>query len=106
MKLMRTEEVRPGMKVARDVTDLRGNLLFRAGAELTPEILDHLKQRRISHVFVEDAGNPDAPAPPVPRKTAEEIAQELDRMFAGSDANPVMAALREAAKRHLIARNK
>jgi hypothetical protein len=30
----------------------------------------------------------------------------LDRMFSGADGTPVMAALREAAKRYLIARNK
>ena len=106
MKLIRTEEAHPGLKVARDVTDLRGNLLFRAGTELSAELLDHLKQRRISHVFVEDAGSPDAPATVAPRKTAEEIAGELDRMFSGADADPVMAALREAAKRYLISRNK
>ena len=106
MRLIRTEEAYPGLKVARDVTDLRGNLLFRAGTELTMELLDHLKQRHISHVFVEDAGAPAASSAPPARKSAEEIARELDRMFSGADGTPVMAALREAAKRYLIARNK
>ncbi len=106
MRLIRTEEAHPGLKVSRDVTDLRGNLLFRTGTELTPDLLERLKQRNITHLFVEDAGPlPAAPSPPA-RRTAEEIAQDVDLMFAGADAGPVMAALREAAKRYLISRNK
>jgi hypothetical protein len=35
MKLVKTDEARVGQRAARDVTDLRGNLLFKAGTELT-----------------------------------------------------------------------
>jgi hypothetical protein len=31
MKLVKTEDARAGQRAARDVTDLRGNLLFRPG---------------------------------------------------------------------------
>ena len=106
MKLIRTEEAHPGLKVARDVTDLRGNLLFRSGTELTLELLVHLKQRNITHIFVEEAGAPSSSPPPPAKKSPEEIAREVDQMFAGADGTPVMAALREAAKRYLIARNR
>jgi len=56
MKLVKTDDAHPGQKVARDVTDLRGNLLFKAGSELTPELLAGCKQRNVSHLFVEDEG--------------------------------------------------
>ena len=102
MRLIRTEEAHPGQKTARDVTDLRGNLLFRAGTELTPELLARLQQRHVTHLFVEEDGPPPAPSLPE-RKTPEQIAAEGDRMFAGRDGSPAMAALREAAKRYLIA---
>lgn len=106
MRLIRTEEANPGLKVARDVTDLRGNLLFRAGTELTADLLGRLKTLNITHVFVEDASTPPPSPTPPARKSADEIAQEVDRLFAGADASAVMAALREAAKRYLIARNR
>ncbi len=106
MRLIRTEEASAGMKVARSVIDLRGNLLFGAGAELTAETLAGLKKRGITHIFVEDGGTPPAQPPQSPRKPPEEIAEEVNRMFAGLEGNPLMAALREAAKRYLISRAK
>jgi len=101
MKLIRIEEARPGMKVSRDVIDLRGNLLCRAGTELTESLLEQLKQRPLTHLFVEVS--PSGPAEPSasPGRSPEEIAREVDRMFSGADTNPLMVALREAAKRYL-----
>lgn len=105
MKLVRIEEVRPGQKVAKDVTDLRGNLLFKAGTEMTPDLISRCKQRTVTHLFMEDGGGPPA-SPPDLKKRQEEAALEIDRLFAGTEANAVMAALREAAKRHALARLK
>jgi hypothetical protein len=100
MKLVKTDEARPGQKAARDVTDLRGNLLFRAGTELSAELLVSCKQRNVSHLFVEDGG-PAASASPADLETRKaQIARDIDRQFAGVDGTPLMAELREAAKRH------
>ncbi|HEX7901997.1 MAG TPA: hypothetical protein VF950_29830 [Planctomycetota bacterium] len=100
MKLVKTDEARPGQKAARDVTDLRGNLLFRSGTELNAELLASCKQRNVSHLFVEDDG-PSAAASPADLETRKaQIARDIDRQFAGVDGAPLMAALREAAKRH------
>ncbi len=103
MKLVKTDDAHPGQKVARDVTDLRGNLLFKAGSELTPELLAGCKQRNVSHLFVEDDGPVATLSPADLEARKQQIAREVDRQFAGVDGNPVMAALREAAKRHHIA---
>ena len=102
---MKTDEARPGQRAARDVTDLRGNLLFRAGTELSAELLASCKQRNVSHLFVEDGGEAAAAASPADLETRKaQLARDIDRQFAGVDTSPLMAALREAAKRHLTAR--
>jgi hypothetical protein len=104
MKLVKAEEAKPGQRVARDVTDLRGNLLFKAGTELNAELIATCRQRNVSHLFVVDEG----PAPQSPAADLEfrreQISREVDRMFAGHDRTPLMASLREAAKRFHLAR--
>lgn len=104
MKLVKTDEARAGQKAARDVTDLRGNLLFKAGTELTAELLETCKQRTISHLFIEDAGG-DAPKSPVDLQAQKDsLIKEVDRTFAGTEGNPTMTALKEASKRYLTAK--
>jgi hypothetical protein len=100
MKLVKTDEARAGQKAARDVTDLRGNLLFRAGTELNAELLISCKQRNVSHLFVEDDGPAAASSPADLDTRKAQIARDIDRQFSGVDGTPLMAALREAAKRH------
>ena len=104
MKLVKIEEARPGQRVSRDVTDLRGNLLFKAGTELNAELIASCRQRNVSHLFIEDDGKaaPLSPAEIDARK--EQIGREIDRVVAGVDGAPLMAALREAAKRYQNAR--
>ena len=100
MKLVKTDEARPGQKAARDVTDLRGNLLFRSGTELNAELLSSCRQRNVSHLFVEDEGPAAAASPADLEDRKAQISRDIDRQFAGVDGTPHMAALREAAKRH------
>jgi hypothetical protein len=106
MKLVKTEEARAGQRAARDVTDLRGNLLFKAGTELTAELLDTCKQRTVSHLFIDDAGS-DTSKSPVDLQAAKDSAlKDIDRMFAGTEASAVMGSLRDASKRYLTTRLK
>lgn len=104
MKLVKTEEARAGQRAARDVTDLRGNLLFKAGTELTPELLETCKQRTISHLFIEDGGTPVASSPLDLQARREALSKDIDRLFAGSDQSATMVALREASRRYLLAK--
>jgi hypothetical protein len=104
MKLVKTDEARVGQKAARDVTDLRGNLLFKAGTELNAELLETCKQRTISHLFIEDSGG-DAPKSAVDVQAQKDsVFKEIDRAFAGTDGNATMTALKEASKRYLTAK--
>lgn len=104
MKLVKTDEARVGQRAARDVTDLRGNLLFKAGTELTPELLETCKQRTISHLFIEDGGTAAQSSPLDLEARKEAAVKDLDRLFAGTDKSATMVALREASKRFLLAR--
>ncbi len=101
MKLVKTDEARTGQKAARDVTDLRGNLLFKAGTELTAELLETCKKCTISHLFIEDSGA-DAPKSPTDIQAQKDtVLKDIDRMFAGTEASAIMGSLKEASKRYL-----
>ena len=114
MKLVKTEDARAGQRAARDVTDLRGNLLFKAGTELTAELLETCKQRTISHLFIEEgetlheatrteatgAARGQAPVDLETRKV--NLSKELDKLFVGTEKSATMVALRDASKRYLL----
>ena len=99
-----TDEARPGHRVSRDVVDLRGGLLFKAGTALTPELLASCKERNISHLFIESDSLPTSAAPADVESKKEAVTRDVDRMFAGADSTPLMVALREASKRYLLAK--
>jgi len=104
MKLVKTDEARAGQRAARDVTDLRGNLLFKAGTELTAELLETCKSRTISHLFIEDAGSSPSASPIDVQARREGLVKDIDRLFAGTDKSATMVALREASKRFLLSK--
>jgi hypothetical protein len=104
MKLVKTEDARAGQKAARDVTDLRGNLLFKAGTELSAELLETCKQRTISHLFIEDGGSAPSASPVDIQAKRDTVAKDIDRLFAGTDKSPTMVALREASKKYLLSK--
>ena len=104
MKLVKTDEARAGQRAARDVTDLRGNLLFKAGTELTPELLETCKQRTISHLFIEDGGAALSASPLDIQTRRDTLSKDVDQLFNGADKSPTMVALRESARRFLLSK--
>ena len=102
MKLVKTEDARVGQRAARDVNDLRGNLLFKAGTELTAELLETCKQRTISHLFIEEGGVASQQNPLELETRKVNLSKELERLFAGTEKSPTMVALRDASKRWLL----
>lgn len=98
MRLIRTEEARPGQKIARDVVDLRGSTLFGAGAAVTPELLETCRRRNVSHVYIDDGGDGASPADSDPSQ--EQLEREIDRQFARVVDQPLMSALKDAVRRH------
>ena len=104
MRLLKTDEARPGQKVARDVVDLRGALLFKAGTPLTPPLLESCRERNVSHLFIEEDLVAASISPEDLALKREALVKDVDRMFAGADSTPLMSALREASKRYLVAK--
>lgn len=100
MKLVKTDEARAGQRAARDVTDLRGNLMFKAGTELTAELVETCKQRTISHLFIEDTGVDPVDSPTDIQAQKDVVLKDIDRMFAGTESSVVMGSLKEASKRY------
>lgn len=101
MKLIRTEEARPGMQVAKDVTDLRGNVLFKAGTPLDVPLIERCRQRNVSHLFIEEISDGAAASETDTQVRREHVLRQIDRMFAGTESSAVMVSLREAAKRYV-----
>jgi hypothetical protein len=96
MPLIPLEKVSPGMKTAAPVLDGGGMLLVREGAELSAELIERLRARKVPAVDILIAGTPPsgvriAPADPVAAQAA------LSHAFEKAAAHPVMKALFEAA---------
>ena len=100
MRVVRIEDAGPGMRVAKEVLDLRGTLLYKAGTELTPQIIETLRTRNITHLFMDDS--PAAAAVGVDAgQRSQQIDEEIDRLFVDVTSNPLMGALRDSAKKYL-----
>jgi hypothetical protein len=98
VKLVKIEEAKAGQPVAKDVTDLKGVLLFKKGTVLTDIILQRIRARNITHLFLEGEGEGGEETGPF--KNPEEVDEQLDGVFGDTVSNPVMQALCEAAKRY------
>lgn len=102
VRLVPIESVAPGQKVAKDVTDRNGNLLCREGTELSAVLLERLKARNVTHVFVETEQEGLSPEQLAEERRKVEAA--LERMFERVVDQPHMGALKEAAREFLLSR--
>ena len=99
MKVITLKDAKPGMRLAKPVTDPGGALLLQEGVELSSEWLDRLKARRVDSICIEDAGTPISAEDR--DKALAAIDADVDRMFAGVTGNDVMKLLAEYAKQFL-----
>ncbi|GEM_PF-6627121 len=99
MKVITLKDAKPGMRLAKPVTDAGGALLIKEGVELSPEWLERLKVRRVDSITIEDT---DGPMSTEDRdKAIAAIDADVDRMFADVTGNDVMKLLAEYAKQFL-----
>ncbi|MCE9582738.1 MAG: hypothetical protein K8T20_09615 [Planctomycetes bacterium] len=97
MPLLPLDKVSPGMKTATPVVDAGGALLVREGAEITPELLERLRSRKITVIDVLPQGGPP---PSAARRIAADpavVEAELQHAFEKVAGQPVMKALLDAA---------
>ena len=99
MRVITLRDAKPGMRLARAVTDPGGSLLVPEGVELSLESIDRLRTRRVDSICVEDSA---APLSPEERdKALASIDGDVDRMFGEAVSNDVMKLLAEYAKQFL-----
>lgn len=100
MPLIPLEKVVPGMKTAAPVADAGGMLLVREGAEITPELIERLRARKILAVDVLLGG---APISGVRTAAIDPSAAHaaLSHSFEKVAGHPVMKALFDAASERI-----
>lgn len=90
---MRLEDLKPGMRLAKDIFDPNGNILMRAGAPVTDRLIRAFKSWGIGEAAIQsDPDGTDEPArdPSV----AAEVRTLLDTQFSLSNRDhPVVQAL-------------
>ena len=109
MKLMKLEDIKPGMKTAQQVTDSGGMLLLKENSELTPIWVQRLRARKVDAVYVID-DSPDGSAPGLNEDQIKEkhakIDKSIDDMFSDHASDEMMGRLAAAAKEYLKGKNK
>ena len=121
---LRLEEITPGMHLAEAITDAGGVTLIPAGIRLTPMFISRISKWGLTRLEIraEDApakgavpkpaanAAPPAPAAGKPPPELEEfvrgVAGEVSGWFVNVKDNPLMARLRVAAIRGLVAHGK
>ena len=81
-KVVRIENAKPGGIIAQDVVDLRGNVLFKSGLELTDDMIHMMQLRNVTHLFLEELTAIRTPAAFQEGSNEEEIQTALNDAFA------------------------
>ncbi len=101
---MRLDQVKAGMPLAKDVYDLHGSVLVRAGVCLTDRHLKALKSWGISEIEIRSPKDQTPKAPHDPATIAE-VREPLDAHFSMSNTHhPVVQALYEICLERALAR--
>ncbi|MDR3077990.1 MAG: hypothetical protein LBV15_04420 [Planctomycetota bacterium] len=118
---LRLEEITPGMRLAEALTDSSGVTLIPGGIRLTPMFISRISKWGLTHLEVraEDVEAEGAPAkatgpvaqnagklPPEMDEFVRAIAEDVSSRFVNVKGNPLMARLRVAAVRGLVAHGK
>lgn len=101
MLRIRLEFARPHMQLARPVRGADGRLVAGAGTTLTPAAVRSLRRCGVRSVWVREVEgvNPWEEELPLDRALAE-----LEARFAGRADDPLLAEVKEAVRRRLLAR--
>ena len=108
--LIKIEELKPGMVIDKDVTNLHGAVLLRKGNPVTEKHIHIFKTWGVKSVFIiggEDAEELDGRDPQeVAAEKIRETERCLDEKFADVAGNEVMLLIKEVAYAHRVRRIK
>ena len=104
MKKLRTDQLQPGMVVAKDIMDITGKLLVAKGVTLSEQLIPRLSQRGVDLVWVESDEEEISLSPKEIERIKEEIRENLDKRFRLVAQDPIMSGLKEEILGYLIER--
>ena len=104
MKKLRTDQLQPGMVVAKDIMDITGKLLVAKGVTLSEQLIPRLSQRGVDLVWVESDEEEISLSPKEIERIKEEIRENLDKRFRLVAQDPIMSGLKEKIIGYLIER--
>jgi hypothetical protein len=84
------DELKPGMVVARAITNDSGMVLLSEGTELTDSLITRLNRMDLRSIFVAGA--------PATGKSREEMLEELDARFRKTEKEPHMGLIKSIIK--------
>jgi hypothetical protein len=83
----------PGMKTAKPVVNTSGMVLLGENAELTPELIDRIRNMEVDGVWIQGLSKPSVPM--------EDALGDLDRRFRLVAGQPHMDIIRKAVRKHI-----
>ncbi len=83
----------PGMKTARPVVNTSGMVLLGENTELTPELINRIRNMQVDGVWIQGLSKPSLPM--------ETALAELDRRFRLVTGQPHMDIIRKAVRKHI-----
>ena len=101
MPLFPLDKVTPGIKTAAPVFDSGGMLLVREGADLTPELIERLRNRKVAAVDIFLGGSQPSSGTPLAVTDPDAAQAALAHAFEKANAHPVMKALFDAASERI-----
>lgn len=102
MKKLKTDQLQPGMAVAKDILDISGNLLVAEGVILNGPLISRLAQREIDLVWVKSDEEEIPLTQEEKEKITEEIKEDLDKRFHLVAEVPLMKGLKERIFDYLV----
>lgn len=100
MGMVKSADLKPGMKLAQPLKDLAGRTLLKEGAELTEQYIARIRSWGFEEISVQGAG--EAPPPPpvigyrIAGRSYAEVAAEVERRFGLSAGDPHLARVKAA----------
>jgi hypothetical protein len=98
--MVKSTDLKPGMKLAQPLKDIAGRTLLKEGAELTEQYIGRLRSWGFEEVAVQGVGETAPPPPavgyPVAGRSYAEVAAEVERRFSLSAADPTLARVKAA----------
>jgi hypothetical protein len=87
------ENIVPGMKLAKPITNQSGMVMLGENTELNPFLIEKIKDMGITSVYIYGVAKTLAPK--------EEVLAQLDERFRSVETQPYMGQLKKALQDHI-----